>query len=192
MFRERFHTGLFAKLRQTVVLGALVRTVRLVGERSRAISTKFPFDVVRDSLYGPSEMLAGVESVGYDATPDGYLFVDHEHGSLAGAEPESNSQVRRHHRSRWINAVVISKLWEKRADILWHGGMDGYADPAHLTRNPARAGLIVATEGGSGAIKAANLGAYFATSEKDALDEALMISALPLKKDRTAIGSTLP
>ena len=50
-----------------------------------------------------------------------------------------------------------------------------YAEVARMARGLARAGYLVATGGGPGAMEAANLGAYLAEHHDDALDEALAI-----------------
>ena len=52
-------------------------------------------------------------------------------------------------------------------------GSAGYAAAAHLARALAGDGLSVCTGGGPGAMEAANLGAYLAGSEVEALDKAI-------------------
>ena len=59
-------------------------------------------------------------------------------------------------------------------------GTAEYAGAARLGRELARAGLLVATGGGPGAMEAANLGAALAPHDDGALDEALaMLAAVP-------------
>lgn len=50
-----------------------------------------------------------------------------------------------------------------------------YREVARMARGLARAGYLVATGGGPGAMEAANLGAYLAEQDDDALDQALAI-----------------
>src|SRR5690606_11793161 len=50
-----------------------------------------------------------------------------------------------------------------------------YREVARMARGLARAGYLVATGGGPGAMEAANLGAYLAEHDDSVLDEALAI-----------------
>ena len=59
-------------------------------------------------------------------------------------------------------------------------GEPEYVEAARLGRDLTRAGLTVATGGGPGAMEAANLGAYLAGHDDDALDKALeVLAAVP-------------
>lgn len=134
-----------------------------------------PFDPYRAMLYSADELYEGLTEHGYAATPDAVLYAWYR-------DPASRSDVF-HTLLRAIHDDAMSDaLTELLADRPVVGVMGGhalvrgdgdYAAAARLGRTLARAGLVVATGGGPGAMEAANLGAYLAPSRDEALDLAL-------------------
>lgn len=96
-------------------------------------------------------------------------------------------------------AVILNLLREKYRSHKQVGIMGGhsmrrddpaYAEVAHLCRELARSGFVVATGGGPGAMEAANLGAHFANLTDQELNEALSIlAAAPTYDDPDGAGS---
>ena len=166
--------------------GALLLGARLepaVEERLRARGAlvfptlpDVPVDVYRSALYSPDELYAGLDE-GYAATLDAraYAWADPSGHDLYDLVAQSLHDV-----------AVDDALEEAVAERLVVGvmgghdlarGSDGYAAAARLGRGLTRAGFTVATGGGPGAMEAANLGAWLAAHEDDALGAALAVLA---------------
>jgi predicted Rossmann-fold nucleotide-binding protein len=138
-----------------------------------------PFNAYRGALYTPEELYDGIES-SYDETPDAvmYAWSQQLRGDLAGhlartlhdlAVDDALDELVRPHR---VVGVMGGHQLER--------GAADYAAAATLGRSLARAGLLVATGGGPGAMEAANLGAYLAPFDDSALDEAVgVLSVAP-------------
>ncbi|HEX6445811.1 MAG TPA: LOG family protein [Streptosporangiales bacterium] len=134
-----------------------------------------PFDPYRARLYTADELYEGLPEHGYSATLDAVLYAWYR-------DPASRADVF-HTLLRAIHDDAMSDgLTELLADRPVIGVMGGhalvrgeedYAAAARLGRTLARAGLLVVTGGGPGAMEAANLGAYLAPARDDALDLAL-------------------
>lgn len=134
-----------------------------------------PFDPYRATLYTADELYEGLPDHGYAATPDAVLYAWYR-------DPTSRADVF-HTLLRAIHDDAmgdsLTELLDGRPVVGVMGGHalvrgeDDYAAAAHLGRALARAGLVVATGGGPGAMEAANLGAYLAPSRDTALDLAL-------------------
>lgn len=139
-----------------------------------------PFDPYRAELYTPEELYDGLADGGYDATTDAAVYAwSRQHGHDLRA-----SLAKTLHDLSVDDA--LRDLVQGRAVVGVMGGhalsrdSSDYRAAARLGRSLARAGLTVATGGGPGAMEAANLGAYLAEAEDDALDEAYaMLGAVP-------------
>ena len=143
-----------------------------------------PVDPYRARLYAPEELYDGLadEPPGapYEETLDARAF------AWAG---QTRGDLRASLTRGLHDLAVDTALEEATRDqpvVGVMGGHDlargstGYRDAARLGRALRRAGLVVATGGGPGAMEAANLGAYLAGADDAALDEALgMLSVVP-------------
>ena len=156
------------------------RAERLVRRRGGLVFPTLPdiaFDPYRGRLYSPDELYAGLDEGGYESTCDARIYAWARHEEA-------------HHS---VGATLASALHDHAItdalEELIHGrdvvgimgghavrrGEERFADAAWLGRTLTRAGLLVATGGGPGSMEAANLGAYLAHQDDDALAEALTI-----------------
>ncbi len=134
-----------------------------------------PVNPYRATLYTPAELYDGLES-SYDATPDAQAYAWSQGSSDLAADLARalhdhavDDALTEHVRGRRLVGVMGGHDHER--------GVPAYVDAAVLGRDLARAGLTVATGGGPGAMEAANLGAYLAPYDDDALDKAIDVLA---------------
>jgi predicted Rossmann-fold nucleotide-binding protein len=120
-----------------------------------------PFDPYRTTLYDAHELYEGLEA-GYPSTPDARIYA-WSRRTAAGTSDVTAALARSLH-----DHAIDEALRAYVAGSAVLGVMGGhatardsrtYADAARLGRAAARAGLLVATGGGPGAMEAANLGA---------------------------------
>jgi predicted Rossmann-fold nucleotide-binding protein len=134
-----------------------------------------PFDPYRTTLYDPHELYAGLDR-GYEHTPDATIYAWSQRVGIGRSDVTAAL-------ARSLHDHAID---EALADYVAPGGLLGvmgghavqrdsptYADAARLGRAAARAGLVVATGGGPGAMEAANLGAAARDLDDGQLDRAL-------------------
>ncbi|KRE61646.1 hypothetical protein [Nostocoides sp. Soil756] len=123
-----------------------------------------PVDPYRATLYAPDELYAGLQDVGYAATPDARAYRWSQDAAVA-----HDAFV------TLLRAVHDDSISDALTDVLRDapvvgvmGGHalrrdeEGYAHAVRLGRSLAEGGLVVATGGGPGAMEAANLGAFAA------------------------------
>jgi predicted Rossmann-fold nucleotide-binding protein len=136
-----------------------------------------PFDPYRGLVYSPDELYDGLDTGGYEATPDarayGWFQRTRDDGDVFA------SMLRAVHDDA-VSDALDELLFGARVVGVMGGhamarGTEAYAGAARLGRELARAGLTVATGGGPGAMEAANLGAYAAP-----FDDAMLTDALEL------------
>lgn len=133
-----------------------------------------PFDPYRGLLYTPDGLFSGLDG-GYPATPDARAYAwfqrTRDDGDIFA------SMLRAVHDDSVSDALDELLVGARVVGVMGgHAmarGTDAYAGAARLGRTLARAGLMVATGGGPGAMEAANLGAYAAPFEEGVLGEAL-------------------
>ncbi|MGY0491456.1 LOG family protein [Streptomyces sp. WG-D5] len=139
-----------------------------------------PFDPYRGHLYAPDELFEGLSSEGgYEATPDARAY---EWFQRTKADGDVFASMLRAVHDDSVSDALDELLVGARVIGVMGGhamarGTDAYAGAARLGRTLARAGVIVATGGGPGAMEAANLGAYAAPFGDPMLDEALQLLA---------------
>ena len=142
-----------------------------------------PFDPLRDSLYGPSELFEGFSA----GDPDSYArcpdiavlsyFVRY------GKNPSTDSRVSTlealHDNSISTAAATFRARFSKVAAIMGGHGMkrakapSPYSDVATIAYRLAQAGFLVVSGGGPGAMEASHLGAALLNNGPDALQDAL-------------------
>jgi predicted Rossmann-fold nucleotide-binding protein len=134
----------------------------------------FDFTPYRAALYEHDELMAGYEPGRPDTTLDARIG----RGTQVPTSPLE--QFARGVHDSCIDAALLRFLEATPGPVV--GIMGSHAtsrdDPvyrpvADLARNLTRAGFVVATGGGPGLMEAANLGAWLASADDDALDEAL-------------------
>ncbi|MFF9627086.1 LOG family protein [Streptomyces griseosporeus] len=142
-----------------------------------------PFDPYRGFVYTPAELFAGLDGPeGYEATPDARTYAWFQQTKSDG--DVFCSMLRSLHDDAVSDALDELLVGARVVGVMgghaMRRGTPEYAGAARLGRELARAGLTVATGGGPGAMEAANLGAYLAPFEDEALDEALVaLSKMP-------------
>ena len=139
-----------------------------------------PVDPYRATLYRPKELYAGLDRAGYDGTPDARAYRWSRDASTS--RDVFVTLLRAIHDDSMSDA--LDELVAGRSVV---GVMGGHATPrgtppyaaaALLGQSLARAGFLVATGGGPGAMEAANLGAF--CRDRAALDDALgRLAAVP-------------
>ncbi len=150
-----------------VVLGGLVPDDVASYLRSHgAVLFPRPFDapvmVYRSGLYTPDDLYAGLETDGYDATPDARAYRWSRDPRLAG---DVYVTLLRAIHDDSITDVLDERLAGTHVVGVMGGhavqrGDDAYAATASLGQRLAASGLVVVTGGGPGAMEAANLGAF--------------------------------
>jgi predicted Rossmann-fold nucleotide-binding protein len=139
-----------------------------------------PVNPYRATLYHPAELYAGLDTRGYESTPDALAY----HWSQDGA-------LRRDAFVTLLRAIHDDSISDALDEFIagrpvvgvmgGHAlprGTTAYAGAARLGQVLASAGLVVATGGGPGAMEAANLGAFApaASALQPALDR---LAAVP-------------
>ncbi|HET7387255.1 MAG TPA: Rossmann fold nucleotide-binding protein [Nocardioidaceae bacterium] len=134
-----------------------------------------PFDPYRGGLYTPDELYAGLctDGTSYEQTPDAVVYAWSRQ-----RDPDLVRTLATALHDHSIDDALAEFVRGRRLVGVMGGhalkrGEQEYADAARLGRALARAGLVVATGGGPGAMEAANLGAYLAGEQDAALPEAL-------------------
>src|SRR4051794_285528 len=134
-----------------------------------------PFDSYRARLYTPEELYAGLDE-GYARTPDAQTYAWSRSAGAPGADAAATLAQSLHDHAidqalqAFIDGIDLVGVMGGHAV---GRGTDEYAEAARLGRALARAGLVVGTGGGPGAMEAANLGARAAGSDDTGLTAAL-------------------
>ncbi|MDP3273585.1 MAG: Rossmann fold nucleotide-binding protein [Deltaproteobacteria bacterium] len=138
----------------------------------------FPFSPFRAALYEPDELFAQLAQ-GYDNTPDAQAYrwycSERSSGNLLSA-----MAMALHDQS--MGDALDQRTCDRPVVGVMGGhavrrGTEAFASAARLGRVLARAGRVVLTGGGPGAMEAANLGAHLAHHEDAALDDACAMLA---------------
>jgi predicted Rossmann-fold nucleotide-binding protein len=141
---------------------------------------EMPFDPYRTRLYRPEELFDGIQDSPYSTTLDARMYAWSKQ-----VETDVQMTLARALHDHAVDVALREHLRDRRAVGVMGGhalqrGTRGYADAARLGRDLTRARLYVVTGGGPGAMEAANLGAYLANADDDALEQALaMLAEVP-------------
>jgi predicted Rossmann-fold nucleotide-binding protein len=136
---------------------------------------ELPFDPYRVGLYSPDELYRDLVR-GYEATPDEATHTWYLDALVHGDVFASLMMAVHDHA---IDDALDERVRNRDAVIGVMGGHAlrrsdaAYRDTAELGRRLARAGRVVMTGGGPGAMEAANFGAWLAPYPDDVLDRAL-------------------
>jgi predicted Rossmann-fold nucleotide-binding protein len=137
-----------------------------------------PFDPYRGLLYSPDELFTSLDD-GYEATPDARAYAWFQQTKADG--DVFASMLRAIHDDSVSDALDELLVGTRVVGVMGgHAmarGTEAYEGAARLGRELARAGLMVATGGGPGAMEAANLGAYAAPFDDEMLTKALQLLA---------------
>jgi predicted Rossmann-fold nucleotide-binding protein len=138
-----------------------------------------PVDAYRARLYTAAELYDGIE-LGYRATPDARIYAWSQFPGQATADDVTRALHDAAVETALDAAVAARRLVGVMGGHAAQRGEPGYAAAARLGRALARAGVLVGTGGGPGAMEAVHLGAHLAAHDDDALDAALgRLAAVP-------------
>ncbi|WP_072314043.1 LOG family protein [Agrococcus sp. Marseille-P2731] len=131
-----------------------------------------PFNAYRSSLYTPDELVQGIEH-GYAESFDARVYAwsrtrHHDVADTLAAALHDHSIDDA--LAEWVQGKQIVGIMGGHA---LSRDSDEYRQTAHLAHGLARAGRIVATGGGPGAMEAGNLGARAVALSPDQLDAAI-------------------
>lgn len=142
-----------------------------------------PFDMYRPELYTGPELYDGILRRGYEQAPDARIYAWSHHRLGAGGHDSLNAALATTLHDHAIGSALEAALETGElsgAPVVGmmgghaqERGSAGFETAARLGRSLARAGFIVASGGGPGAMEAANLGAYLSGEPDAALDDAL-------------------
>lgn len=142
---------------------------------------RIPFSPIRESLYSPHELMAGLGAGDYRSfarTPDFKCFAYYvRHGRAAPRDPLSSIYESLHDNSITQATLAFLKGQKKVAAVM--GGHDEprdsgiYAAVARMARALARKGFLMTSGGGPGAMEATHLGALLQNEPDGALSAAL-------------------
>ncbi len=146
-----------------------------------------PFTAHRSSLYTPEELFAGFDPhdpAGYETTYDAEVY---RHWVDSGRQypPMIDESLARRLHDHSISDALYDTLEGRRpvAVMGGHGlerGDAHYAVVARISRALTRAGRLMLSGGGPGAMEATHLGAWMANFDDDGLDDAIaMLSPRP-------------
>jgi predicted Rossmann-fold nucleotide-binding protein len=138
---------------------------------------ELPFDPYRSELYTPGELYAGIETKPYSSTLDAQVYA---WSRQQVSDPTRTLSQALHDHA--IDVALDSSIAGRRCvGVMGGHAVDrddpGYRQAVDLGRTLTRAGLMVVTGGGPGAMEAANLGSYLADETESAIDAAIAVLA---------------
>jgi predicted Rossmann-fold nucleotide-binding protein len=143
--------------------------------------TRIPFSPIRETLYSPQQLMAGLDAGDYRSfacTPDFKCFAYYvRHGRSAPKDPLS-SIYESLHDSSITQATLAYLKREKKVGAVMGGhdeprDSDTYAAVARMARALSRKGFLMTSGGGPGAMEATHLGALLQNEADGALGAAL-------------------
>lgn len=181
--------GRTADLDRVSVLGALFLGCELAPGVSGTLQSRgalvfpeiptVPFDPYRAEPYTADELF---DAASYADSFDARVYAwSRQHQQVHSVVGSIASALHDHAMTESLTEALAAVPLHRRVGVMGgHGsprGSANYAQAAHLGRALARAGYTVFTGGGPGAMEAANLGAWLAPHDNDALPRALDVLA---------------
>ncbi len=149
------------------------------GARQLELPAELPYDPFRERLYTRDELMEGRPGETLDARIERHVM---DRGFRAPPTAEALAQrLHDHHVDVALSDLLCSESGRRVVGIMGSAATPRtdpwYRRVAELARLLTRAGYLVASGGGPGSMEAANLGAFLAGHDDDALGEALSILA---------------
>jgi predicted Rossmann-fold nucleotide-binding protein len=141
----------------------------------------FRFSVHRKALYSVGELFDGFDIGNPDGHKTTYDYQVYDEYVSQGKSPRliNTSLARRLHDHSITDALEEEIAGRKVVAVMGGHGMerqdDFYAKTAWVSRSLTRAGFLMVSGGGPGAMEATHIGAYFASRADPDLDEAIEI-----------------
>ncbi len=141
----------------------------------------FKFSVHRKALYSVDELFDGFDSANPDGYKETYDYKVYEEYVSQGKSPKliNTSLARRLHDHSITDALEEELAGRNIIAVMGGHGMERqdefYAKTARVSRSLTKAGFLMVSGGGPGAMEATHIGAYFASRPESDLEQAIEV-----------------